>query len=245
MKRLEEFLSRDLLVREPRSIRLTSDGELLLRYSRQMLKLNGDMMDELLGPEIEGQVRVGLPDHLGTRVLPGALAQFSRTHPSVQVDVVLGRSVDLVDKYEHGDLDILLTSANVQVKAVLGRTLGSEALVWCGRDGGDACRRSPLPVAVAEMGCLWREVALKALDRAGIAYRIAYSSDHCSGQEAAMTADLAIAAYPASMVKAPLKPVPADTGLHTLGGIDTSIYTNARAGRASLALSEYIAEVFP
>ena len=36
-----------------------------------------------------------------------------------------------------GDLDILLTSANVQVKGVLGRTLGSEALVWCGRDGGD------------------------------------------------------------------------------------------------------------
>ena len=62
---------------------------------------------------------------------------------------------------------------------------------------------------------------------------------------AAMTADLAIAAYPASMVKAPSKPVPEDAGLPNLGVIETSIYANERAGRATLALSGYIADVFP
>lgn len=74
----------------------------------------------------------------------------------------------------------------------------SQELVWAVRDGGLAMQRSPLPLALANPGCSWRRTALDALDRQGLAYRIAYSCEQCAGQEAAMTADLAIAPFPAA-----------------------------------------------
>ncbi len=42
----------------------------------------------------------------------------------------------------------------------------TEPLVWEGREGGIASRRSPLPVAFDNQGCAWRSAALNALDHA-------------------------------------------------------------------------------
>lgn len=81
----------------------------------------------------------------------------------------------------------------------------TEPLVWAGREGGIAAKRSPLPVALANHGCVWRRAALDALDGAHRAYRIAYTCDNCFGQEAAMLADLAVAPFPLSLVRPPLR----------------------------------------
>ena len=40
IKRLEETIGKPVFRREPRQVRLTSEGEILLGYSRRLLKLN-------------------------------------------------------------------------------------------------------------------------------------------------------------------------------------------------------------
>ena len=82
----------------------------------------------------------------------------------------------------------------VPLSAQSGKLICSESLVWVGREGGLAVKRNPLPLALANTGCAWRHAALDGLDRLGRSYRIAYSSEQCAGQEAALLADLAIAA---------------------------------------------------
>src|SRR5690606_30588711 len=81
----------------------------------------------------------------------------------------------------------------------------SRSTARAGRLAGVAVDRTPLPLALGTPDCAWRRLARQALDRAGRPYRIAYSSEQCAGQEAAMIADLAIAPYPLSLVKPPLK----------------------------------------
>lgn len=244
MKRLEQVLGKQLLIREARQVTLTEEGGVLLGMGRQILKVNGDILDRFLGPNLEGEVRIGLPDHLGTKVLPEALSRFARSHSSVRVEVELGRSRDLAERFREGHLDIVLTSTRFDLSAK-SRVIISEDLVWAMLDNGIAQLQRPLPVSVSERGCAWRDAALESLDRAGIEYRIAYASDSCAGQEAAMLADLAIAPFPASLLKPPLKKIPESYGLPEIRTFDVMMYVQHGAGKASEALGAHICELYP
>ena len=205
IKRLEETLGHMLFVREARQVRLTPEGEVLLGYGRRLLKLNEEAVAQFLAPSVAGRLSFGTTDDVGTRILPGVLAQFARSHPAVQVDVVVSSSKEMLARLDAGELDLILMSAGNPGQDVRGEIVHSEPLVWAGREGGVAAQRSPLPVALAQHGCAWRGMALAALDRAGLGYRIAYSCEHCAGQEAAMLADLAVAPFPLSLVRPPLR----------------------------------------
>jgi DNA-binding transcriptional LysR family regulator len=95
--------------------------------------------------------------------------------------------------------------------------LHSEALVWVQRQNSAILDQSIIPIAAAQPGCVWRSRSLGALDAQQRPYRIAVSCDHCAGQEAAVQADLAIAALPANLVRPPLQQVPSEFGLPNLG----------------------------
>ncbi|MFC3286175.1 LysR family transcriptional regulator [Litchfieldella rifensis] len=247
IKRLEETLGQPLFVREARQVRLTPEGEVLLGYGRRLLKLNEEAVTQFLAPSLEGTVRFGTPDDVGTRILPGVLAQFARSHPAVQVDVIMGRSADMLQRMDAGELDLVLVTAGnpgMEMEATRGDVVHTEPLVWACREGGVAPRRSPLPVALASHGCVWRSAALAALDRAGLPYRIAYTSEHCAGQEAAMLADLAVAPFPLSLVKPPLRKLEQDAGLPPLGDYQVVLIRREGIGSASEALAGHVTDAF-
>ncbi|GGX38724.1 LysR family transcriptional regulator [Saccharospirillum salsuginis] len=245
IKRLEETLGQPLFVREARQVRLTPEGETLLSFGRRLLKLNEEAVSQFLAPSLEGKVRFGTPDDVGTRILPGLLAQFARSHPSVQVDVVVDRSADLIDQLDKDELDLtLVTAGNQGQDPSRGEVVHTEPLVWVGREGGIAAQRSPLPVSLAAHGCCWRSMSLDALDKAGIDYRIAYTSIHCAGQEAAMVADLAISAFPQSLVKPPLTQLGTQSGLPPLGDYQILLLRRDGLGSASETLASYVKDMF-
>jgi hypothetical protein len=55
--------------------------------------------------------------------------------------------------------------------------LRADELRWMTAAVHGAERREPLPVALFDRACWWREAALQALDATGLAYRIVYSSE--------------------------------------------------------------------
>ncbi len=245
IKRLEETLGQTLFVREARHVRLTPQGEVLLSFGRRLLKLNEEAVSQFLAPTLEGKVRFGTPDDVGTRILPGLLAQFARSHPGVQVDVVVDRSASLIDQLDNDELDLtLVTAGNQGQDPTRGEVVHTEPLVWAGREGGIAAQRAPLPVSLAAPGCCWRAMALETLDNAGIGYRVAYTSIHCAGQEAAMVADLAVSAFPASMVKPPLTRLGAESGLPPIGDYQILLLRRGSLGSASETLAGYVKEMF-
>ncbi|MHA7880191.1 MAG: LysR substrate-binding domain-containing protein [Saccharospirillum sp.] len=243
IKRLEQTLGHPLFIREARLVRLTEEGERLLGYARRLLRLNEEAVSEFLAPTAQGQVNFASPDDIGTRVLPRVLAQFARSHPQVQVNVQVDSTIDTLKRLDQGEVDLaLVTAGNAGQDRSRGEVVNTEPLVWAGRDGGLAATNRPLPVALASPGCAWREMGLAALDRSGIDYRIAYSSENCGGQEAAMLADLAVAPFPKSMVKPPLRCL--DDTLPRLGDYQTLLIVRPGAGTAVSALADYIRQVF-
>ncbi|MCC5883894.1 MAG: LysR family transcriptional regulator [Halomonas sp.] len=243
IKRLEETLGHTLFVREARQVRLTPEGETLLGYGRRLLKLNEEAVTQFLTPSVAGRLGFGSTDDVGTRILPGVLAQFARSHPAVQVDVVVGTSRDMLARLDAGELDLILMTAGNPGQEIRGEIVHSEPLVWAGREGGLAVQRSPLPVALAQHGCAWRGMALEALDRAGLSYRIAYSCEHCAGQEAAMLADLAVAPFPLSLVRPPLRRI-ASGLLPPLGEYQLAMVRRPGADSACETLAGHVMAVF-
>lgn len=244
IKRLEDMLDAQLFVREARKVSLTSEGETLLRYSRRLLKLNEEAVSEFLRPSLSGIIKFGTPDDIGTRILPSVLADFARSHPAVQVDVVVGSSQTMLERIESGEIDLALITSGSDGQSMLGTVVHTEPLIWAYRAGGTAIERSPLPVAFASPGCIWRATALAALDRAGIAYRVAYTSEHCAGQQAAMEADLAVAPFPLGLVRKPIRQVPESAGLPPLGHYQIEMLMGGQRGDVVEALSGHIARAF-
>jgi DNA-binding transcriptional LysR family regulator len=213
--KLEEWLGHRLLERNARRVSLTEHGDLLLGQARSLLALNDETVALFSRSSLEGRVVLAAPHDLGKAFVPELLLQMAERHPRIRIDVQLGASSSVMNGFTRGRSNVVLFS-NIGTPAIPSRKVWSEPLVWLTARGGRAVCLDPLPLAVAVAGCVWREVALNALDAGGRAYRIAYSSDAPAGQAAAVRADLAIAALPASMSDEDLLPAPASAALPEL-----------------------------
>lgn len=243
IKKLEGMLGRQFLIRDARNVSLTPDGETLLGYARRMLKLNDEAVARFRMPAVEGVVRLGSIDDYGTRFLPDILCRFATTHPSVQVDVELAGSSELSAAVDEGKIDLALVTADKGMD-VRGEILLTEPLVWAGLREGCAHQSDPLPLAVSVDTCSWRGAAIRALTDAGRTYRIAYTSGHCSGQEAALMADLAIAPFPRSLVRPPLRELRDADRLPPIGHYHIVLQRASGLGDAAIALANHVVESF-
>ncbi|GGE13049.1 LysR family transcriptional regulator [Aureimonas endophytica] len=243
VKRLEEAAGQRLFHRSTREIALSEAGETLLFYARRILVLHDEAASRLAAPRIEGRIRFGAPNDSGIYAIPQMLRRFARTHPHVDVDVRLGMSAALHRACDAGELDLAIYT-NEADRPSLARPIFEEDLVWIGCRGGVAATRRPLPLAVAETGCGWRARALDALARTGIGYRVAYSSEHCQGQIAAVEADLAVAPLPVSIARAPFTRIGPDAGLPELGRYGVFLQVRQGAHPAAEALAQHVRESF-
>ncbi len=177
------------------------------------------------------------------RRLSPVLAAFARSHPRVIVDVVMGPSADLAPKLEQGRLDLAVLAPGYNVPwRPSDHVLMEEPLLWVGRDGGEAARTRPLPLALSAVGCGWRRAALEALEQAGIPHRVAYTSEFYEAHKAAVHADLAVALLPRSRIEPGLVPVRAAEGLPEVGTCRLALRFGADPSPATVALAERISE---
>jgi len=245
MKKLEDQLGRALFARQGRSVMLTADGEALLAYGRQMLRINEEAVARFLVPPVEGQVRFGAPDDFGTRFLPNILSRFATTHPLVEVSVVLSTSVLLQQKLEAGEIDLILMTCEPNAAGLApGHTVFAEPLVWVGVKGGTAKDRAPVPLALAGRGCSWRNTAIRALEHSNRPYRIAYTCENCQGQLAALQADLAVAPMPVSLLSAGYERLGLTQGLPDMGTYHIRLYAGPEIGQAGKAFAAHVEDSF-
>ena len=242
VKKLEEMIGRELFYRETRKVRLTPDGEVLLGYARRLLKLNDEAFSKFLQPQFSGRIRLGAPNDNGIVAMPEILHRFATTHPHVEVDVYLGPTLNLRRRIAQGEIDIAIFSYDPELDTQ--PPIHAEPLVWLAARNGTAREKRPLPVALAEPGCYWRAMALKALDEAGLNYRIAYTSEFCQAQIAAVRADLAVAPLPISVISPDLVHLGTSHGLPDMGEYRMTLAKREGAGEIEDVLAEHMVAGF-
>lgn len=199
IKKLEKQLGRQLLERNARQVRLTAEGESMLSYCRQMLQLNDELVSLVREPDLEGLVRLGTPEDFATMHLPSVLARFAQAHPRVALEVTCDLTLNLMERFEAGDFDLVLVKREPMGPA-LGVKVWREPLVWAAAPGRSFDPGHPLPLIVSPQPCVYRNRAMTALDRAGRKWRVAYTSPSLAGTQAAVHAGLGVTILPKEMV---------------------------------------------
>jgi len=189
LKRLEEALDQSLYSRVGRSLVLTSQGEQLLGYGRRMLNLNDEVWGLMTKQEFEGEIRFGVPHDIVYPHIPNVLQRMAADFPKVKVQLSSSYTADLKEKFERGELDLILTTEAQLGEG--GETLNSSRLVWVGAPGGSAWRQRPLRLAF-EYACLFRKPVQGALDKANIRWEMGVESASSRTIEASISADLAV-----------------------------------------------------
>lgn len=201
MKKLESLVGAPVFRRSEGAMRLSDGGDRLMPHAHRILEANDTALTALLSQDIHGMVRIGLClENIETR-MPEILAGFSRAHSGVTVNITAGDAQDLSAMLAANALDIaLLTTGGGVPYLEQDRLLYEQPLVWAAHRNSHRVAENPLQIAVAPVGCPWRDAALNSLQRAGIEYRISYLSNVSESQLAAVRADLAVAALPVSRV---------------------------------------------
>ncbi|HEY0291639.1 MAG TPA: LysR substrate-binding domain-containing protein [Hansschlegelia sp.] len=226
IRRLEEAAGQPLFESDLRRLRLTPQGETLLPYARAVLRMHDEAQLRLASEEIEGRVTLGCPDLYAAFLLPETLASFRKAYPRVEVSVRCALSRQIAADMDEGLVDVAIATRMPGVGPRTGDAvrLKSEKLVWLGAENGEAHRRAPVPLAMLPEGNLYRDLALMALNEAGVSWRIAFVSESIAGLQAMALADAAVIVLSASVHATGLVRLGQESGLPPLPNIDIMLW---------------------
>ena len=241
IRRLEEDIGRPLFNRDAKRVELTEEGERLLSYARRMLALASEARDVVTRAENHGAVRLGVTEDFGAYHLVKLLATFGRAHPGLRLDVRCGVSIDLLGELEGGELDLAIVKRDVGGSG--GISSWPERLAWVtSAQQRIALDRDPVPLAVFGQGCLYRNRAIHALESAGRAWRIAYTSPNLAGIQAAVSVGLGISILPDVAVLATHRVLQRRDGFPPLANTELALLMADNASVSTRRLSEVLAK---
>ncbi len=201
MGNLEKTLGKRLFDRG-KQIRLTRDGEVFLSYANKIQALYLEVLDRFKYPELEGEIRFGLPEDFATMFLSDVLVDFSRLHPRVLLNVECDLTLNLFDRFKKSAFDMVLVKMSRPEDFPNGYEVWSEPLEWMGKKAYIVSleKKMPLPLVLSPQPCVYRSIAIEALERAGIRWRIVFTSPSYAGIVAAVKAGMGITALPRTMM---------------------------------------------
>jgi DNA-binding transcriptional LysR family regulator len=241
IRRLEEALGCPLLYRNGKQATPTEEGERLLSYARRILALAQEARDAVARPGGDGVVRLGIPEDFAAYRLTELLSDFARSRPGLRLDVRCGLSVQLRSALERGELDLAL------FKRDAGETGGiaawPERLHWVtSKRHPIDFRRDPLPLAVSEQGCLYRNRMIHAVEASGRTWHIAYTSPNLPGIQAAVSVGLGVSILPEVAILGDHRVIEPADGFPSITNTEIALVAAADASPATRRLAEVLAD---
>lgn len=232
IRKLEEQAGTALFQKAGRHLRLTEAGEILLTYARRLIELNDEAAVAVRGIELDGWVRLGMQEDFGEAALPEVLGRFARAHPKVRIEAHVSRNADLQERIESNQLDLALiwSDAVLNEGAIASSFIAAPAMCWIASSSVAWSRMEgePIPLVAFDRPCLFHRAAVDALDRAGIPWRVAFTSPSLSGLRAAMAAGLGIGVRTAYGLPDGVKAMGAECGLPSLPSIPLTLLRQNR-----------------
>ena len=239
LRRLEDLVGCKLIDLRRRQSLLTRDGELLLQYAREMLRINDQARARFSNAGVEGKVIFGTPDLYAQFMLPHVLQSFTATYPKVEIELRSTRSIHLHEALDRGELDVALVSRLPDYKG--GQFIQRQSLVWAVGAKSLLEREEILPLALLPPGSISRQLALNVLNKARRPWRIVAVSDGVSGLLAAIYAGVAVAVLPQCAVSSQMRLLGRREHMPALPAVDLMMYQKSNGiAPAALQLMAHI-----
>lgn len=199
--KLESELDKKLFNRG-RNVSLTNDGEILLTYAEQIEGLMRSARDHLSAPDLEGKLRIGLPEDFASIFLTEILGDFQRLHPRVLLRVECDLTLHLLNTFKQRELDLVLIKAMHPIEMPSGFEVWTEPLEWVGhkslQEGLSSVKVWPL--VLAPTPCVYRSCAIEALQQAACKWQTTFVSPSYVGKISAVEAGMGLTVLPRTLI---------------------------------------------
>ncbi|NKB47128.1 MAG: LysR family transcriptional regulator [Legionellales bacterium] len=240
--KLENQIGKPLFVRS-RNLTLTCEGEILLSYARKIVQLNRDAMDRFKQPELQGEVRFGLPEDFASVFLSDVLTEYASLHPRILLNVECDLTLNLFDRFKKKEFDLVLVKMNKPEDFPNGMDVWSETLEWVGnQDLFELDDDQPVPLVLSPRPCVYRTRAINFLEKSKRKWRIVFSSHSYAGTIAAVKAGMGITVLPRNMVPDNLEMIRMSKSISSLDDTHISLLKHNDKNLAVNAFEEFVVE---
>ncbi len=129
---LEELYETKLFDRSSSSINLTSAGEVLYRYAKNILVQYSELEKEIgkITGLIKGSITIGASTTIGNYLLPSVVFDFKKNHPKIKINILIGNTNRVLDLLNSGVIDFGLVEGETTRSKIRAEALLSDELVF-------------------------------------------------------------------------------------------------------------------
>jgi DNA-binding transcriptional LysR family regulator len=212
LQRFEDRLGHRLIERTPRHVRLSSQGEMFVASARDFLDAHERAVAKLSKPG--ERFKMGIACHVMGPEVPTLLARLRSMEPDLLIEVSLDSSRVLLAAYNAGTLDAIIIRSDEDRRD--GTVLCAERIGWYAAAEFDYHEGEPLRLASLSPHCGVREIARQVLEQASIPWTEVFIGGGVAAVVAAISAGLAVGAFPCRLAPPELVEVGPAFGLPSL-----------------------------
>jgi DNA-binding transcriptional LysR family regulator len=175
---LEEKYETKLFDRSSSTVTLTSSGEILYKYAKEILALYATAQ-KAIGKYtglVKGSLTIGAGSNIGNYLLPGIITDFKNSHPKVKIYLHVGNTKRVIEMLNSGNVDLGLIEGDVTRQKMIVKKLISDELVLIVSPGHPWAKRKEValpdiiqePFILREAGSGTRQMIEKFFSRHGI-----------------------------------------------------------------------------
>lgn len=105
IKNLEKELQKELIIRTTKSLQLTADGIIFLKYAKRIIETR-DAAIETLNGSTDRSIHLGASTIPSNYLLPQFLGSFRRMHPSIVFRITQSDSSEILSKILDGSIEL-------------------------------------------------------------------------------------------------------------------------------------------
>ncbi len=129
---LEKILNIQVFERDNKKVLITKKGEQILEKIRA-IKLQYDDLEKIsitLSGQGTNEISVGIIPTIGPYLLPIVLPQLSKNYPDISLNIIEGKSDEIIDKVREGEIDMAIIALPYDIKGLLSFKFWSENFFW-------------------------------------------------------------------------------------------------------------------
>ena len=222
MNRLEDMLGETLLMRDGKNLSLTIAGETIFEYAKQILSLNDLAVSECTKSTIMGKVRLGIPSEFATILLPKIVGRFAKAYPNITLEVNCELSKTLLSRSGKAAHDVILALQNNPLEES-DNLVKTDNLVWVSGPEYNPNKPPPVPLIVAPEGCIYRQRAVRTLNKIKQPWQIVYNIPDLTGIQYAIQEGLGVTVLAKSTVPENLRIIANSQRYPDLGSVGISL----------------------
>ena len=221
IKKLEQQSGHRLFFRDTHSMTLTPQGEEMLEFARLILDANERATRHFAGSRRRHRLRFGACEDC-VAWLPEVLRNFSVKYPQVDLEYTIALSLGLIARFDAGELDVVLCKRRPNDER--GTLIGRDSLVWVASEQMPPFAGKEIQLILYPPPSITRSMALTALERAAIPWRISCTSDSLSGLATAARAGFGVMAHSRTLIPDGLAEYGPNQNLPPIGEVEFALF---------------------